>query len=127
MANYGYGQPLGYSDEFRKAREADQAAEAQRLKEQQTANEEARAHYLAQLEGKKAEEAKRSEQQLDAELEPAKQQQRRAWLAAHPDKTDRDFEAVWVDFLKPNAVEARNVEALENMKAQLRGSGRYQF
>ena len=126
MANYGYGTP-GYSDEFRRAREAEQAAEERRLVEQKRANDEARAQYLAGLEGKRAEQAKRAEQELDLELEPTKQPERRRWLAAHPDRTDRDFELIWVEFLRPNAVEELNAAAFEATKAQLRASGRYRF
>ncbi len=127
MANsYGYG-PLGYSTEFTREREAQQAAEERRLKEQAEANAAARAEYLAGLEGARAQQATRAQQILDAELEPVRQQERRRWLSDHPDRTEADFSRVWVEHLRPLHVEARNVEALENMKAQLRGSGRYRF
>jgi len=126
MAGYNYG-PAGYSQEFTKARELAQAEERRRLEEQREANAAARASYLAQLEGERAQQVKRSEQRLDAELEPVKTAKRREWLSQHPDQDAPTFERVWRDHLRAAAVEELNALAFEATKRGFLASGRYQF
>lgn len=62
---------------------------------------------------------------IDAKLEPKKQAQRHAWLAAHPGKNDADFERVWREHLCPLALADLESEAQERTRTALLKKGSY--
>ncbi len=101
-------------------------AEKQREEEERRqANDAARDAYLARLEDERAAAAKKREQEIDAQLEPTKIQERRRWLADHPDKTEADFEKVWTQQLRPYHIEAARQGLIEKTAQQLRSTGMY--
>ena len=116
---------VGYSDDFRRQREADERERERQLEEQRRENQRARDEYLAGLEAKRAEERKRAEQALDRELEPHKQRMKRDWLVAHPDKTETDFERQAWPLLRQNAIEDQREQQIQATMAEMRRSGRY--
>jgi ribosomal protein L11 methylase PrmA len=108
-------------------REQRQAEERAEQAERERSNAESRRQYLASLESKRAAERARAEARLDQELEPEKTRTGREWLANHPYKSNADFEQVWKQHLRPNAVENLERAKGEAVKASLRASGKYSF
>ncbi len=90
-------------------------------------NAEARQRRLAAEAGRKAEDDRRREAELDAKLEPRKQLERHRWLAAHPDRTANDFQRVWTAHLRPLAVAELGDEAAQRTREALASSGVYTF
>ncbi len=94
---------------------------------QQQANDAARAAILGRLDAAEAEERRREEERIDAQLAPRKAAERHRWLAEHPDRTGEDFEQVWREHLRPVAVAELEEAASRQTTAALAASGRYQF
>jgi hypothetical protein len=88
--------------------------------QQRIENDELRRKYLAGLEAAKDEKRREHEREIDAELEPAKQRLKRAWLANNPAFTEFDFEKkAWI-LLRQNLLEERNAASLNaEIQAQM--------
>lgn len=67
----------------------------------------------------------RIEANIDAQLAARKQAQRHAWLAAHPSKTDADFEAIWREHLRPLSLAELEADAQRRTRKTLLKSGIY--
>ena len=110
-------------------READererQAAAAAEKREAERLNREAGERWQAKLKAERDAKQAEWEAALDAELEPTKTQERRRWLADHPDKTAADIERTWTTHLRPYHVEQRRERQIEQATEELRQSGRY--
>ncbi len=107
--------------EAREQREVDEQAERERR------NAATRKEYLAKLAAERAAKQAEADARLDQELEGQKTRSRNQWLADHPYKSNADFEQVWKQHLRPNAVADLERQAGEQVKARLRASGQYQF
>ncbi|CCF83596.1 hypothetical protein [Nitrolancea hollandica] len=85
----------GYSREFAQQRTAEEAERQRQLEEQQRENARIRERYLQGLEGEREAARRKAADDLEAELAPHKEQEKRAWLIDHPVATAADFERVW--------------------------------
>jgi hypothetical protein len=93
--------------------------------ERDRSNAATRKAYLDGLEAKRADERRRAEARVDAQLADEKTRTGREWLANHPDKTPADFEATWTRFLRPNAVQELERLKGEATRASLLSTGKY--
>ena len=117
----------GYSDEFRQRWEADVAAEKAEQEHRQRQELEARAALRAKLDAEARASQARADAALDAELEPTRLREQRAWLAAHPGKDEADFSKHAWPHLKLNALDELEALRLEHEMVAQRNSGRYSF
>ena len=126
MSNWQTQQAISRANaQLRAEREEREAQEAREREARKAVNDRLRAEYLAGLEAEKAERRRRDEEGLDRELDSVKQQERRRWLADHPDKTPADFEGIWRNYLRPYHVERRREELIARTQEQLRQTGMY--
>ena len=122
-----YQTVAGYSDQFRREREAVQARAEREAEERREENQRFRDEHLAGLATQRAEEHKLEERRLDALLEPEKQRRKRQWLADHPDKSESDFERHAWPQLRVNLVEEMEAADEKEIEMSLRRTGRYSF
>jgi hypothetical protein len=112
-------------DNQRRLREEREREEQAAQDERDRSNAATRKAYLDGLEAKRADERRRAEAAVDAQLEPEKTRTGREWLANHLGKSQSDFEQVWTAHLRANAVENLERAKGEALRASLLSTGKY--
>ena len=105
---------------YKEAQERDEA-------DMKRKNDEARAAYKAQLQAEKDRRAAAQESEIDRQLAPVKEREKRRWLAEHPGHSAEDFERRAWPKLRANLVEDRQRKIDEQQTQALRASGDYQM
>jgi len=107
-------------------RQAAHDAEMQRQREESAAENEAiRKQLLAKLKAERREQQIKHQQEIDNALEPIKQERKRQWLVAHPDRSEADFDQLWTKYMRAAVLEEQRTAHQEQIKQQLRKSGDY--
>jgi hypothetical protein len=109
-------------DRAARLKEEARAAEARNF-----ANQEARRAWLASLEEARASKRAEWEAQVEEEIAPERERLQRAWLAAHPGKSEADFFTHSWPHLRQNVIAERERQQIEATEARMRASGQYSF
>jgi hypothetical protein len=117
--------PNAYGAEYQARRAQDVADREAQEEERRRANEAARQRILDGVAAERAADAKKQEAAIEAALAPAKEREKRAWLAAHPDKTEHTFETKAWPLLRANLLDEDRRRGQEAAVERLRATGQY--
>ncbi len=117
----------GYTPEFIARHQAEIAAHEAEEAERERQKAEAQRRFDAELAAQREAEERRHQALVEQALAPRKLVEQRAWLAAHPDKKEADFERIAWPHLKANILDADREEQLRQSAERLRNSGQYRL